>query len=80
MMPDAIGWVATVVFSSSYFFKTAKALRCVQAIAAFLWIGYGISIASKPVVGANLMVAAGAIGSALAGRARKVISTPEESR
>jgi hypothetical protein len=60
-MADTIGWIATAVFSASYFFRSAAALRRVQAAAACLWIGYGITISSKPVIGANLIVAAGAV-------------------
>ena len=60
-MADTIGWIATAVFSASYFFRSASALRWVQAAAACLWIGYGITISSKPVIGANLIVAAGAV-------------------
>jgi hypothetical protein len=65
MMPDALGWIATAVFSSSYFFRSGSALRRMQALAAFIWIGYGVAISSKPVVGANLIVAVGAIASTL---------------
>jgi hypothetical protein len=60
-MADTIGWIATAVFSASYFFRSASALRRVQALAACLWIGYGVTISSKPVIGANLLVAAGAV-------------------
>lgn len=64
-MADTIGWIATAVFSASYFFRSASALRWVQALAACLWIGYGMTISSKPVIGANAIVAAGAIVSTL---------------
>ncbi len=65
MMPDAIGWIATAVCCSSYFFRSGSTLRRVQALAALIWIGYGVAISSKPVVGANLMVAVGAFASTL---------------
>ena len=62
MISEAIGWIATAVFASSYLFRSPSTLRWVQAVAAY-WIGYGVTIASKPVVAANLLVAVGAIGS-----------------
>lgn len=68
MMLDTIGWIATAVFSISYLFSNGTALRRVQAIAAVLWIAYGIAISSKPVIVANLIVAIAAIGSALTAR------------
>ena len=69
-MLDAIGWVATAVFSVSYLFRSGAALRRVQAVAAVLWIAYGIAIGSKPVIAANAIVAVAAVGSALASRRR----------
>ncbi|MBI4908953.1 MAG: hypothetical protein HY820_35360 [Acidobacteria bacterium] len=67
-MIEAIGWIATAVFSVSYFFRSGSALRRVQALAAVLWIAYGIAIAAKPVIAANLIVAVAALGSAAANR------------
>ena len=52
-----IGWLATAVFASSYFCKSAKTLRGVQGIAALLWIGYGMLIRAIPIVVANTVVA-----------------------
>jgi hypothetical protein len=52
-----IGWVATALFASSYFFKHPSALRKVQAGAALLWVAYGALIHAMPVVVANLVVA-----------------------
>jgi uncharacterized protein with PQ loop repeat len=69
MIIEAIGWIATAVFALSYLFKSDSALRRIQAIAAVLWIVYGISIAAKPVIVANLIVAAFALGSTLTSRA-----------
>jgi hypothetical protein len=54
--------------SVSDLFRSGSALRRVQALAAVLWIAYGIAIASKPVVVANLIVAVAAVGSAVARR------------
>jgi hypothetical protein len=53
-----IGWIATAVFAVSYFCRQPAALRRVQAMAAVLWIGYGIIIKAPPVIVANLVVAA----------------------
>ena len=71
MTSDAIGWIATAVFSVSYLFKSGSTLRRVQALAAALWIAYGFTISAKPVIVANLIVAAAAIGSALGARTRE---------
>ncbi len=56
-MHDWIGWAATAVFSSSYFFRNQTILRLIQALAALLWIGYGMLLHSAPVILANLIVA-----------------------
>lgn len=63
-MLDWIGWVATAVFASSYFWKGQGALRRVQAAAALLWVVYGAIIQAMPVVAANLIVAGVALYSA----------------
>jgi hypothetical protein len=55
--------VATAIFAASYFFKDPVGLRRLQAVAAALWITYGISIAAPPVIVANVIVAVMAIGS-----------------
>jgi len=72
-MLDAIGWLATAVFSASYFFRSGAALRRVQAAAALLWIAYGFAISSKPVIAANTIVALAAVGSAFAARSGRRI-------
>ena len=59
-MLASIGWVATAVFSASYFFRAAATLRRLQAAAACLWIVYGVAIHAWPVVIANLIVAVAA--------------------
>jgi hypothetical protein len=66
---NVIGWVATAVFSTSYFFRRPEALRCIQAAAACLWIVYGILLHALPVLAANLIVAAAALYSARQQRA-----------
>jgi uncharacterized integral membrane protein len=58
-----LGWTATAVFAVSYFCKRPEALRRVQALAALLWIGYGVLIGALPVIVANLVVAAMALVS-----------------
>ena len=57
---DLIGWAATALFASSYFFSTPAKLRWIQACAALMWIAYGVMIGAKPVIVANLIVAAAA--------------------
>ncbi len=63
-MLDLIGWVATIIFAGSYFCKRPVTLRGLQALAALLWIGYGIIINAPPVIVANLVVAVMAASSA----------------
>ncbi len=63
MKPDVIGWMATATFSLSYLFKTPVALRRVQALGAGLWLAYGVSIGSLPVIVANVIVVSMAIFS-----------------
>jgi hypothetical protein len=58
-----VGWIATALFASSYFFKQPMALRKVQAGAAMLWVIYGLIIHAFPVVVANLVVASVALYS-----------------
>jgi hypothetical protein len=60
-MIEWFGWIATAVFAVSYFCRRPAALRRVQALAAALWIVYGIAIKAPPVIVANLVVAAMAI-------------------
>jgi hypothetical protein len=56
-MIEWVGWLATGVFAISYFCRRPVALRRTQALAALLWIGYGITIKALPVIVANLVVA-----------------------
>lgn len=65
MWLNLIGWTATAVFSSSYFFKEASTLRKIQAAAALLWVLYGVLIHSAPVVVANLIVTVAAVYTSL---------------
>jgi hypothetical protein len=63
-----IGWIATAVFAVSYFFRRPAALRRIQALAAVLWIGYGIIIKAPPVIVANVVVAVMAVLSSFQSR------------
>lgn len=63
---DAVGWLATAVFAASYFCKEPAALRRTQALAALLWIAYGVALKAAPVIGANLVVASLALWSSWA--------------
>jgi hypothetical protein len=60
-MIEWVGWVATAVFAVSYFCRQPVAMRRIQALAATLWIVYGITIKAPPVIVANLVVASIAI-------------------
>jgi Bacterial inner membrane protein len=64
-MLDAVGWIATVVFTVSYFAKDPTKLRWIQSVAALFWITYGILIHSRPVIAANIIVAGAAVYSSL---------------
>jgi hypothetical protein len=63
-MLDWLGWMATALFAGSYFCKRPITLRSTQAVAALVWVGYGIGIAAAPVVVANLSVALMAVYTA----------------
>jgi hypothetical protein len=64
-MFDWIGWIATAIFAGSYFCTRPDRLRHLQALAATLWIGYGLLIKAPPVIVANVIVAFLAIMSSL---------------
>ena len=67
LLPDGLGWAATAVFAVSYFFKQPARLRLAQALAATLWIVYGVLIHSLRVVAANVIVSSLALYSAWRG-------------
>ena len=71
-----IGWLATAVFASSYFFRRPLILRRIQAGAALLWVMYGIAIDAVPVVVANLIVAGAALYSSFSPRRTEGNSLP----
>ncbi len=62
-MLDGLGWIATAAFAASYFCKTSRAMRRVQALAALLWVGYGIWMNALPIIVANVIVATLAVYS-----------------
>jgi len=62
-MFSGLGWVATAVFAASYFSKTSTVMRRLQALAALLWVGYGIWMNARPIIVANVIVAALAVYS-----------------
>jgi hypothetical protein len=70
MSIQALGWIATAVFSTSYFFRSASLLRRIQAGAAALWICYGLAIGAAPVVVANAIVAVAALAAPFISRLR----------
>jgi len=63
-MWDWLGWIATAVFTLSYFSKDAGKLRWIQAVAALFWLSYGVAIHARPVIVANLIVTIAAAYSA----------------
>ncbi len=69
-MNDAIGYLATAVFVISYFSRQPAIMRRIQAIAAVLWLTYGVLIHAMPVIVANGIVAAVALWSSLDSRSK----------
>ena len=63
MRGDWIGWLATIVFMTSYISKSPAMLRRIQALASCLWLTYGVMIHSMPMIVANFLVAAVALYS-----------------
>jgi hypothetical protein len=76
---DAIGWTATALFAASYFCKEPAALRRTQALAALVWIAYGVALKSAPVIVANVVVASLAAWSSLATAPVAQAALPESS-
>lgn len=64
MLIDAVGWLATLVVFSSFFFRNPTTLRLVQLCGAVLWTLYGIVIGSLPVIVANVLICTAAIWTA----------------
>jgi hypothetical protein len=55
-MTDFLGWIATGVFVSSYFFKEERHLKLAQILGSCLWIAYGVAMEAPPIVVANILV------------------------
>jgi len=53
---DGVGWLATALFSASYFFRGRGAMLATQMGAALLWTIYGCLTRAAPVIVANLIV------------------------
>jgi hypothetical protein len=53
---DTLGWIATAMFVSSYFFRRPTLLRAAQMAGATLWMLYGVLIGAMPVIVANALV------------------------
>jgi hypothetical protein len=75
---ELLGWLATGVFISSYFFTRPSVLRGVQVGGAALWTIYGVFIGAPPVIVANLLVGAVACWTAL--RSRRMAAPAASSR
>jgi riboflavin transporter FmnP len=79
---DWIGWLATIVFMTSYISKSPAMLRRIQALASCLWLTYGVMIHSVPMIVANALVAAVALYSSFSnssGRARMAVNGTKSS-
>ena len=59
-MTEYLGWAATAVFVSSYFWSRPAALKRIQMLGALMWIAYGILLGAPPVIVANVLVFAAA--------------------
>jgi hypothetical protein len=53
---DNLGWLATAVFTASYFARRPEVLRAVQMVGAALWLAYGVVQKAPPVIVANALV------------------------
>ena len=60
---DALGWVATALFLTSYTCRSQRTLRLTQAAAAGVWALYGTLLHAVPIIVANLLVVAVAVYS-----------------
>jgi hypothetical protein len=68
-----LGWIATAVFTASYFCTRTEALRRVQMVGALMWMVYGALIGSSPVMVSNALV----LGAAAWTSARGPRAAPE---
>ena len=53
---EGVGWLATGVFVSSYFFDRSATIRRVQMAGAAVWLTYGVLLQSYPVIVSNVLV------------------------
>jgi hypothetical protein len=60
---EGLGWLATAVFSASYFCRGRRAMLATQMGAALLWTGYGALTRAAPVMVANGIVICAAAAS-----------------
>jgi len=65
-----IGWGATAMTVTSYFCRSPRSLRLVQAAAALVWISYGVALGARPIIAANVLVATVAAWSTWRGPGR----------
>ena len=72
-----IGWVATAMSVFSYFCRNQVVLRRIQALAAVVWMSYGVAIGARPIIAANVVVASVAGWSAF--RFGKPAKAPTDS-
>jgi len=66
-----IGWAATAMTVASYFCRNPRTLRLVQAVAAVVWMSYGVAIVARPIIAANVLVAGVAVWSTWRGPGRQ---------
>ena len=62
-MTDLLGWAASAVVVSSYFFRDPKTLRRVQAFGAVIWTAYGVALGALPIIVVNIIVTTVALWS-----------------
>jgi hypothetical protein len=70
------GWMATAVFTTSYFVAKTSTLKQIQAAAACLWIVYGVKTGSTPLIVSNLIVVAAVLISLLRRRPSNADASP----
>jgi hypothetical protein len=72
-LAESLGWMATAVFTASYFTRRQTILRRVQVAGATMWVTYGLVMQAAPVVVANLLVLSAAAWAEL--RERRAIGS-----
>jgi hypothetical protein len=63
-MVNAVGWLATAVFTASYFCRRPETLRRAQMLGALTWMAYGVLVGAAPVIVANVLVLSAAAWTA----------------